>query len=111
MTDTLVAPADEIGPPPPGLPGGARGRGKGGDHFFRWLALLGSLTVLVVLGLIAYSTTKEALPWFRHEGLSAILSDNWDPAKNHFGALALIYGSFLVGTLALVLAVPVSIGI
>jgi phosphate transport system permease protein len=82
-----------------------------GDHLFRWLALLGGLMVLVVLALIAYSTTSKAMPWFRKEGLGAVFSDNWDVAHNHFGALALVYGTFLVGALALLMAVPVSIGI
>jgi phosphate transport system permease protein len=111
---TTIAPprpeADEPGPEPPGIRGGRR-RGVAGDHLFRWVALLAGLMVLVILGLIAYSTTNEALPWFRHEGVNAVLSDNWDPANNHFGALSLVYGTFLVGFLALLLAVPVSVGI
>jgi phosphate transport system permease protein len=89
---------------------GKRGNALG-DHLFRYIALLAGLMVLVILGLIAYSMTKEAMPWFRQEGLSAIFSDNWDPTHNHFGALALIYGTFLVGFLALLFAVPVSVGI
>ena len=67
--------------------------------------------VLIVLGLIAYSTTNEALPWFRKEGLGAVFSDNWNPGQNHFGALALLYGTFLVGFIALLIAVPISVGI
>ena len=51
------------------------------------------------------------MPWFRQEGLNAVFSDNWNPTENHFGALSLIYGTFLVGFLALLLAVPISIGI
>jgi phosphate transport system permease protein len=81
------------------------------DRIFRWLALASGLMVLVVLGLIAYSTTHEAWPWFRAEGIHAVVSDRWDPAHGHFGGLALVYGTFLVGVIALVLAVPVSIGI
>ena len=111
---TLAPPrpdATEPGQDPPGLRGGGRRRGVASDHLFRWLALLGGLMVLVVLGLIAYSTTKEALPWFRQEGLNAVFSDNWNPGQNHFGALALLYGTFLVGFIALLLAVPVSVGI
>jgi phosphate transport system permease protein len=74
------------------------------------VALAAGLTVLVVLGLIAYSMTKEAWPWFKHEGLG-IFADDWDPTHGHYGAGALIFGTFLVGFLALLLAVPVSIGI
>jgi phosphate transport system permease protein len=98
-------------PEPQGLRDGGRRRGVVGDHLFRWVALLGGLMVLVILGLIAYSTTSKALPWFRKEGFGAVFSDNWDPAHNHFGALSLFYGTFLVGALALLIAVPISIGI
>jgi phosphate transport system permease protein len=66
--------------------------------------------VLVILGLIAYTTTKNAWPWFKAEGLG-IFADNWDPAKGQFGAGAMIYGTFLVGLIALLMAVPVSVGI
>src|SRR4051812_47261889 len=104
-------PAVEPAPEPRGFEDGrGRRRGVASDHLFRWLALLGGLTVLIVLGLIAYTTTNKALPWFRHDGLGAVFSDNWDPAHNHFGALSLVYGTFLVGFLALLMAAPVSIG-
>jgi len=78
---------------------------------FRWVALVAGLMVLVILALIAYSTTKQAWPWFKAEGFDAVLSDHWDPAKGHFGGLSLVYGTFLVGLIALLIAVPVSIGI
>ena len=45
--------------------------------------------------------------YFKAEGFG-IFSDNWDPAKGQFGAGAMIYGTFLVGIIALVLSVPVS---
>ena len=57
-----------------------------------------------------YTTTKNAWPWFREEGLG-IFADNWDPAKGQFGAGAMIYGTFLVGVIALLISVPVSVGI
>jgi phosphate transport system permease protein len=80
------------------------------DHLFRWVALASGLLVLIILGLIAYSMTKEAWPWFRAEGIN-VLADNWDPAKGQFGAGAMIYGTFLVGLIALLIAVPISVGI
>lgn len=97
-------------PAPKGLGTGRRPPGVVTDHLFRWLALASGLLVLVVLGLIAYSTTKEAWPWFRAQGLG-IFADNWDPANGQFGAGAMIYGTFLVGLIALLISVPISIGI
>ena len=66
--------------------------------------------MLAILGLIAYTTTKNAWPWFREEGLG-IFADNWDPAKGQYGAGAMIYGTFLVGIIALLISVPISLGI
>jgi len=97
-------------PAPVGLGEGDRPPGVVGDHLFRYVALLSGLLVLVVLGLIAYTTTKEAWPWFRDEGLN-VFSTTWDPTHGEYGAGAMIYGTFLVGVIALVIAVPVSVGI
>src|SRR6478672_4066725 len=81
------------------------------DRIFRGAALVAGLTVLAILALIAYSTTKEAWPAFRHEGISFITSDQWIPNEDKFGALAFIYGTLYTALIAVVIAVPVSIGI
>ncbi len=107
----VAAPPRPEEAPAPARGLGSRGApGKFGDHLFRYIALVAGLTVLVVLALIAYSMTKEAWPWFKYEGLG-IFADNWDPTHGNYGAGALIFGTFLVGVLALLFAVPVSIGI
>ena len=68
--------------------------------------------MLAILALIAISTTGKALPWFRDQGLfHAVFADDWDPAKGHFGAGGLLYGTLLVGAIAMVIAIPISIGI
>jgi phosphate transport system permease protein len=81
------------------------------DRAFRVVTLLSGLLVFVILALIIAATLNEAWPWFRDEGLDAIVSDDWNPAAGSYGALGLIYGTFLVATLAMIIAVPVSIGI
>jgi phosphate transport system permease protein len=96
---------------PKSLAGGDRPPGLLSDRVFRWVALAAGLTVLVVLALIVASTVNEAWPWFRAEGIDAIVSDDWNPAAHHFGALGLLVGTLEVAVIALVLAVPVSIGI
>jgi phosphate transport system permease protein len=110
----ITPPRPSAAPVPPtsgGLGSGTRPPGIVTDRVFRWIALASGLTVLVVLALIAYSTIEKAWPWFRAEGLDAVLSDSWNPAGHTFGGLALVYGTLLVGVIALVLAVPVSLGI
>src|SRR5262245_34187077 len=103
-------PSEPPAPSPRGLGTGPRPPGRITDHIFRYIALAAGLLVLAILGLIAYTTTKNAWPWFREVGLG-IFADNWDPAKGQYGAGAMIYGTFLVGFIALLMSVPVSLGI
>src|SRR5215471_17074347 len=75
-----------------------------GDHAFRVVTLGAGLLVLVILALIAWTTTSKAWPAFQHEGISFITSTNWDPGNNQFGALDFIYGTVLSSAIAIVLA-------
>jgi phosphate transport system permease protein len=81
-----------------------------GDRGFQILALASGLLVLVILVLIAVSISQQAAPWFSAEGWK-IFTNNWNPATNSFGALAFIYGTIVTAIIAIVMAVPVSIGI
>ena len=81
------------------------------DRIFRGLALVAGLAVLAVLALIAISTTDQAWPAFKSEGLSFVTSDTWIPNENKFGALAFIYGTLYTSLIAIVIAVPISLGI
>jgi phosphate transport system permease protein len=78
---------------------------------FRVVSLLCGALVLAILALIAVSMTQEAWPAFRSQGLGFILSSRWAPNDEKFGALAFVYGTLVASAIALVIAVPVSIGI
>jgi phosphate transport system permease protein len=81
-----------------------------GDRVFAALALASGLLVLVILVWIAVSTSQQASSWFSAEGLK-IFTNNWNPAANQFGALAFIYGTAVTAIIAVIMAVPVSVGI
>jgi phosphate transport system permease protein len=80
-----------------------------GDRAFAILALGSGLLVLVILVLIAVSTSQQASSWFSAEGFK-IFTNAWNP-PNSFGALAFIFGTALTSVIAVIIAVPVSIGI
>ena len=82
-----------------------------GDRGFQVLALAAGLLVLVILVLIAISTTQQATSWFTTEGFKGIFSTNWNPAANKFGAMTFVYGTAITAVIAIVLAVPVSLAI
>jgi phosphate transport system permease protein len=88
-----------------------RGGAARADRLFKGLSIGAGLLVLAILALILISTVKEAWPAFRDEGLGFVSSKDWVPNEDQFGALALIYGTAVVSLLALMIAVPVSIGI
>ena len=81
-----------------------------GDRTFQALALAAGLLVLVILVLIAISTSQQASSWFSAEGIK-IFSATWNPAANQFGALAFIYGTAITAAIAVVISVPVSVGV
>jgi phosphate transport system permease protein len=81
-----------------------------GDRGFAILALGSGLLVLVILALIAITTSQQASSWFSAEGFK-IFTNNWNPAANQYGGLAFIYGTAITAVIALIMAVPVSLGI
>ena len=106
---TTAAPPDQA--VPAGSGGGLSAKRPLGDRGFQLITLVAGLLVLVILVLIAVSTSQQSSSWFTTEGISGIFSKTWDPTANKFGALAFIYGTAISSLIALVLAVPVSLGI
>ncbi len=82
-----------------------------GDRVFQILALAAGLLVLAILVLIAFSTTQQASSWFSHEGLSGVFSVKWNPSTNQFGSLTFVYGTAVTSVIAIIIAVPLSLGI
>ena len=81
------------------------------DTIFRNGARAAGYLVLAILAAIAVSTTTEAWPAFRQEGVGLFTSDAWAPSQGQFGGRAIVYGTLVVSAIALVVAVPLSIGI
>ncbi|MCB1249142.1 MAG: phosphate ABC transporter permease subunit PstC [Acidimicrobiales bacterium] len=112
-----VSPADlavaaGLGSAEPADGGVLRSKGAGrGDVIFKAITAGAGLLVLAVLAFIAVSTTRQAMPAFQHEGVGFVTSSTWSPSNEQFGALAFIYGTVISSLIALVIAVPVSLGI
>jgi phosphate transport system permease protein len=81
-----------------------------GDRIFQILATAAGLLVLVILVLIAVSTSQQSSSWFSTEGWK-IFTVDWNPATNNFGALSFIYGTLITAAIAIILAVPVSVAV
>jgi phosphate transport system permease protein len=88
-----------------------KGVGRWADSLFATLAALCGVLVLLVLGYMVISTTTTALPVFQSQGIGFVTSSNWDPNTGNFGALAFIYGTIVTSLIALIIGLPLSIGV
>ena len=76
------------------------------------LAMLGcALAVLVTLVLIVVELVHSSQLSLHHFGWKFFLAQKWDPVSGDFGALPFIYGTLVSSLVALVLAVPLGLGV
>ena len=106
----LLEPAPAATPPPPPLVGGPRPPGAIADRAFRYVAVAAGVLVLLILALIIWATLDNSWDWFKSEGLGVFALD-WAPNEGKYGAGSLIIMTLMVATVALVIAVPISVGI
>jgi phosphate transport system permease protein len=85
--------------------------GAGGDRLFRLVTAGAAWLVLLILGAAAASMAWGGRLAFETFGWGFITSREWDAVGGRFGALVPIYGTLMTSLIALVIAVPVSIGI
>ena len=81
------------------------------DLLFKSITQAAAVGVLILLGGVILSLVIGAIPAFREFGLNFFTTQSWNPVTEKFGALAPIYGTVVTSLLALIIAVPVGIGI
>ena len=110
---TTPSPADQLG---------ARARrwdwrralaptGSTGDALFRGLLFLSALVMLLIVGSMVaamYSNSRLSIGEF---GWGFLTGREWNPVRREFGALPFIYGTVMSSLIALVIAVPLSLGV
>lgn len=79
------------------------------DKAFIWTTRICAFAIAAVLVLIAIQVGNEALPALRTFGLGFIFQQNWDPVKDSYGILPMIYGTMMTSFIALLLAIPIGV--
>jgi phosphate transport system permease protein len=84
-----------------------------GDRVFRGLTLAAGVFTLIVLAAIAIFLIVKALPALRADTKGFLTTREWlpDASPSVFGIAALAFGTLLSSALALVIAVPIAIGV
>ena len=81
------------------------------DTIFKNVTRGAALIVLAVLAGVAISLVAGAWLAFETFGLGFLITESWNPVTEKFGALAPIYGTVVTSIIAMVIAVPVGLGI
>src|SRR5262249_40888423 len=82
-----------------------------GDQIFGLSTLSLTLIVLALLIALAMVLIQASFPALRQFGPHFLVSTDWDPVNEIYGALPFIYGTAVSSALALTIAVPLSLGV
>jgi phosphate transport system permease protein len=82
-----------------------------GDSVFRLTTAAFAALVLVTVAVMCYQMLSASALSMSTFGFSFIFGREWNPVTSEFGALTFIYGTLMSSLVALVIAVPISLGI
>lgn len=100
-----TTPSTPSGPPELAASGGSA------DQAFRVTAYAAGGVVLLVLGLVTYTMVSRSADALSHMGLDFFTSRRWSPPDEFYGILSYVWGTVFTAVIALVLSVPISLGI
>jgi len=83
-----------------------------GDRAFKFLTAAFASSIFIILGLMVYELIKESQLSIQKFGIGFLIGTKWDPAISQvFGALPLILGTLVTSAIALLIGVPISLGV
>jgi phosphate transport system permease protein len=85
--------------------------GSTGDAVFRIILLLTAFLILLIVSSMVVAMASNSMLSIREFGFAFLTGRSWDPVKDEFGALPFIYGTVVSSIIALIIAVPISLGV
>jgi phosphate transport system permease protein len=89
----------------------SRTRGAGPDRAFKIVVGVSAAAIPFLLLLYFLGLTSRATPTLSSLGLGFLHGTVWNPSREIFGVLPMIYGSVVTSAIALLIGVPVSLGV
>ncbi len=77
---------------------------------FKTLVLIAAIGMIVLLVGVIVLLYVDARPAIERYGFAFLISSDWDPVFENFGAAPYIFGTIVTSVLALILALPFAIG-
>jgi len=82
------------------------------DFSFSVITAVASLSIIfIIIGIFWVLIRESSLAISKFGVIHFLMSTDWNPVKEVFGAATNIYGTFVTTTLALIIAVPTALGI
>ena len=81
-----------------------------GDRFFRLGTSLSGLVVLGIMVAVGVFLTIKGLQALRVAGFHFLTTSAWQPDRRHFGVAAVLSGTIVIALIAVVVALPLSLG-
>ncbi|HLL48721.1 MAG TPA: phosphate ABC transporter permease subunit PstC [Longimicrobiaceae bacterium] len=89
----------------------ASGRGNLADRVYGYALLAMGMVIPLLLAFLLFRVGASALPALREFGWGFLASSEWNPVEGQFGALPFIFGTLASSLLALLIAVPLAVGL
>lgn len=89
----------------------ATSRGHTQDRIFVAATWVSAVFVVVLLLGVIFSLFEGSWHSIREFGLAFLWTERWSPVKGIFGAAAPIYGTIITSLIAMVIGIPISLGI
>ncbi len=87
------------------------GKSSSADGGFRAAMITCALSIFAIVGLIAFELVFRSRLTLHQFGWGFFFKSAWDPVSGSFGAAPFVYGTLVSSAVALVLAVPLSVGL
>jgi len=81
------------------------------DQGFVWLTRIFGIGVAVILIAMVIKVAIDALPAISKYGLGFLISSDWDVTRDAYGVLPQIYGTVISSLIALLISVPIGVGV
>lgn len=80
------------------------------DRFFRGIALAGGVLVMLIMGMVGVFLAIRGAQALGIAGWSFLTTQDWEPDSGNFGIAAVLTGTILIGTVAILFAIPLALG-
>ncbi len=84
---------------------------RGLDLGFYWTAKVLAFAIAGILIWITIQVALQAMPAVRQFGLGFLTESSWNPVRSEYGVFPAIYGTLISSLIALLISVPIGLGV